>query len=184
MGSTYYEKLIRTVIDNSEEDTWKEAVEEWKILDCEEDQTASSSCICGKENIRYLYTIKNVVNGNLLYPIGSSCITKFERADLKEEISVREGMFKLLHAIQANNYISLTADLFSRKLLKHLFDEGAFHSNQYNAYSGENDYQFLVKMFNKRDKSSISDAQKKKIRAIIVSSIKPYLVELLGKKIR
>ena len=28
MSSTYYEKLIRTLIHNSEEDTWKEAVEE------------------------------------------------------------------------------------------------------------------------------------------------------------
>jgi len=29
-----------------------------------------SSCICGKENIKYLFTIKNNINGNSVYPIG------------------------------------------------------------------------------------------------------------------
>jgi hypothetical protein len=54
MGSTYYDNLVMTVIDNSAGKTWNDAVQEWEIYDCEEDESASSSCICGKENIRYL----------------------------------------------------------------------------------------------------------------------------------
>lgn len=184
MGSAYYDNLIKNVIDNSTGKTWNDAVKEWEIYDCEEDESACSSCICGKESIRYLYTIKNIVNSNLLYPIGSSCIKKFERDDFKEEISVRESMFKLLHAIKENEYISLTSDLFSRKVLKALLEQGAFKASQYNGFDGENDYQFLLDMFNKRNKDSITGAQHRKIRAILVSSIKPYLIGVLDDKIK
>ena len=34
-----------------------------------------------KREYKYLYTIKNMYNGNILYPVGSSCITKFDRKD-------------------------------------------------------------------------------------------------------
>lgn len=74
MANTYIENLIRTVINASNGNTWDIAVNEWEIIDCEEDDSLSESCICGKENLRYLYTIKNTLNGNILYPIGSSCI--------------------------------------------------------------------------------------------------------------
>ena len=98
--STYVEKLIMQVINNSYSDNWQEAVKEWEIYNCKEDEKCLEKCICGKENIRYLYTIKNVYNGNLLFPIGSSCIRKFNRTDLQEESSLIESKFKLLHAIK------------------------------------------------------------------------------------
>lgn len=41
----------------------------------------------------------------------------------------------------------------------------------------------ILKMFNKRDKSSITLGQQKKIRAIIVASIRPYLRNQLARKI-
>ncbi|MBE5968253.1 MAG: hypothetical protein E7255_15065 [Lachnospiraceae bacterium] len=120
----------------------------------------------------------------MLSPIGSSCIKKFEREDLKDEISVREGLFILLHAIKENEYISLSSDFFSRRLLKALLEQGAFKATQYNGFDGENDYQFLLDMFNKRNKDSITSAQHRKIRAIIVNSIKPYLISVLDEKIK
>lgn len=58
--STYVRNLIMTVINNSESDNWQEAVTEWEIYDCEEDDNCSEECICGKENIKYLYAIRNV----------------------------------------------------------------------------------------------------------------------------
>jgi len=183
MESTYYGNLIRSVIDNSNSNVWENAVLEWDIDDCEEDEDLKSSCICGKENLRYLYTIRNRINQNTLYPIGSSCIKKFARADMKEETTVREGMFKLLRAVKENEYISLSADLFSRKLLLALYEARAF-SNAYNQYDGENDYQFLLKMFNKRDKDSITKRQRGKINAIILHSIKPYLMQQLAGKVK
>lgn len=120
--STYVRKLIMTVINNSESDNWQEAVTEWEIYDCEEDDRCSEECICGKENIKYLYTIRNVYNGRLLFPIGSSCIKKFNRTDLKEEAVLIESQFKLLHAVEEHRYLSLSSELFSRKLLGWLYE--------------------------------------------------------------
>lgn len=179
MSSRYYENLIKTVIDNSLGKTWEEAVKEWEIIDCEEDEECSSQCVCGKENIKYLYLIHNTLTGKQLFPIGSTCINKFERDDLNEEIKIKEGLFKLMHAILNKEKIEMGARYFSRKILYALYDDNAFTDNQYNHFNGYNDYQFLLEMFNKRDKSSITYAQKRKINALIAYSIKPYLIRTL-----
>lgn len=183
IDSSYKRSLINRVIDASQSDFWDSAVCEWVVDDCEEDTSLSSSCICGKENLRYLYTIRNLQNGNLLWPIGSCCIKKFDREDMDEAVSVTEGMFKLLHAILNNEFITLSTEFFSRKLLKKLYDEGAFVSNQYNRFDGYNDYQFMLDMFNKRDKSKITQAQHRKIRGIIAFSIRPFLEDKLTNRI-
>lgn len=181
--NAYINSLIMTVIDASENNDWQEAVEEWDIYDCEEDLSCSSECICGKENIKYLYTIRNRHNGKKLFPIGSSCINKFERKDLKDETALIEEQFRLLHAVESNRYLSLSSEFFSRKLLRWLFEEGAFDTS-YNRFDGEEDYEFMLKMFNKRDKDAITIKQDKKIKAIIMNSIKPFLQERLEEKIR
>lgn len=183
MESAYVKNLIMRVIQNSESSIWEDAVKEWEINDCEEDDSASEICICGKENIKYLFTIRNTINGNMLYPIGSSCIKKFNRADMKEETSLYESMFKLLHAVESNRYLSLSPELFSRKLLKYLFEQGAFDT-EYNDFDGKEDYEFMLKMFNKRDKSSISMRQDKKIKAVLLNSIKPFLQNKLAEKVK
>lgn len=180
-NSAYYQNLTQRVIDSSESDTWESAALEWEIFDCEEDGTLEASCICGKENLRYLFTIRNTINENILYPIGSSCIKKFERADLNEKASVKEQLFKLLHAIENNSFLTLSSEFFSRKLLKHLHEIGAFKPTQYNFYKPEADYQFMLNMFNKRSRTL---KQEKKATAIILNSIKPFLQKLLQNKVR
>ena len=55
MGSSYYERLIKTVIDKSNSNSWDTAVYEWEIFDCIEDNFSQSSCICGKEELKYLF---------------------------------------------------------------------------------------------------------------------------------
>lgn len=51
------------------------AVREWEINTiCPDRET--NRCICG-QNIFYVYSIKNRINGNIIEPIGSVCITKF-----------------------------------------------------------------------------------------------------------
>lgn len=182
MSSSYYRNLISTVLDASYSEYWEEAVAEWDIVDCEEDESCGSFCICGKENIRYLYTIRNRKTGRILYPIGSSCITKFGRDDFDEEISIREGMFRLFRAVRNNDMIELSSQYFSRKLLLTLYEDGAFAPTPYNHFNGENDYNFMLNMFNKRDKFNITLAQQRKIRAIIGFSIKPYLQRKLKYK--
>jgi diphthamide synthase subunit DPH2 len=163
---------------------WESAVLEWEVFDCEEDEDLQAACICGKEELRYLFTIRNILNGNLLYPIGSSCIKKFERDDLDDDVAIKEQLFKLLHAIENNEFITLSSDLFSRKLLGYLYDEDVFQANSYNRFNPEVDYEFLLKMFNKRHKDSISTMQQRKISAIIMSSIRPYLRSVLQDKVK
>ena len=155
---------------------------EWDIVDCIEDETCSESCVCGKYGLRYLYTIVNDRNGNALHPIGSCCILKFNRIDLNEEISVREGMFRLLHAVEDNQFIELSPKFFTRKLITELYDCGAFDT-EYNDFDGEEDYNFFLKMFSKRKKEDITYKMHKKIRAIIYNSIRPYLMSVLAEKV-
>lgn len=183
MENVSVKRLIDTVISNSVSNTWKDAVTEWEIIDCEEDNTYSGECICGKENLKYLYTIENTINGNQLYPIGSTCINKFNRSDLNREVTLRESMFKLLHAVDSNQYLDLSTELFSRKLLKWLYEIGAFETS-YEKTDAETDYNFMLKMFNKRDKSSITDKQRGKIAAVLLNSIKPFLENILSGKIK
>lgn len=180
--SVYRETLIKAVIDSSNAKNWSDAVLEWDISDCIEDETCSESCVCGKFGLRYLYTISNDRNGNWLYPIGSCCIQKFNRRDLDEEISVREGMFRLLHAVEHNQFIELSPKFFSRKLINELFERGAFDT-EYNDFDGEEDYLFFLKMFGKRKKEDITYKMHRKIRAIIYNSIRPYLMSELAEKV-
>jgi hypothetical protein len=182
MYNSYVSNLIKRVMDASFGSTWEEAVQEWEIVDCEEDETSTSMCVCGKENIRYLYTIQNRETGCVISPIGSSCIQKFEREDLSERAAVLEEMFKLYKAIRHGERIELTSDFFSRRLLFALYKDGAFSPSEYNGYCEYNDYKFLLDMFNKRIKSDITMRQRSKIRGLIAYSIRPYLMaQLRGK---
>ncbi|TFI72247.1 transcriptional regulator [Carnobacterium divergens] len=178
MTSSYYQKLLKKVIDNSNEKKWEEAVLEWDITDWAEDEEFETSCICGKENIRYLFTITNRKNGRELEPIGSSCIKKFKRDDLDNETALFEQLFKLQKALSNKKFINLSSDYFSRKLLKYFYEKGIFNS-EYNSYNGKNDYEFMCKMFNKRNKENITPKQQEKINAIIIFQIIPYLKDLL-----
>ena len=178
-----FEQLKKVVLEKSCSKNWINAVLEWEIVDADEDESCSSSCACGKEDIRYLYTIKNLKTGETLFPIGSSCIRKFERSDLNNQTSLTEQLFKLYHAVEENEFLSLSTDLFSRKLLKHLYDEGAFYSVD-EKYHEEENYKFLLKMFNKRDKDAITQRQKNKIAAILLNNIKPFVQKKLESKVR
>ena len=170
--SVYYERLINEVIYASESKEWNTAVREWELYDCEEDASKTTSCICGKEGLKYLFTIRNVINGNKLFPIGSSCIKKFGIDELYENASLWEKEFELYHAIEKNEFISLKDGLFSRKLLYKLYKEGAFKPTKYNYYEPYNDYKFLLDMFNS---SGPSEKQLKRCTAIILNSIKPFI---------
>lgn len=183
MTSLYHDNFIKTILERSHSKDWNKAVKEWVIDDVEEDEELDASCICGKERLRYLYTISNYINGESLYPIGSSCIKKFGNKDMDEYTKVTEDLFKLLHAIKDHQFINLDSKYFTRKLLEYLFEEGAFQTNGKNYFDAKRDYYFMLRMFNKRDKDSISVAQKGKIRGLIAYTIKPFLEDRLEEKI-
>ena len=160
--SIYYDNLIKTVLNNSESKEWECAVLEWEVFDCVEDEECSTICICGKEGLKYAFTIRNKYNGCLLYPIGSTCIKKF-------------GLY---NAVSRGQFISLKDGLFSRKLLRKLYEDGAFSGTCYNGFNPFNDYQFLLDMFNKRE---LTNSQISKCSAIILNSIMPFIKRKLKK---
>ena len=176
--STSYEQLLKSVLEKSKSQIWEEAVKEWEIQDCDEDETCSTRCVCGKEGLRYLFMIRNRVTYKVLYPIGSSCIKKFGVDDLYTEASLWEQEYKLYHAIGTDSYLSLKDGLFSRKLLLKLWEDGAFKATKYNNFEPRNDYQFLLDMFNKKEPT---DRQMKRVTAILLNSIKPFVKKKLGK---
>lgn len=142
-GSANFRNLMQAVLEKSEAGDWDAAVTEWELDDVVEDEMLEESCVCGKEKLRYLFTIRNGINGNLLYPIGSSCIKRFGRDELTKEVAAKEQLFKLLHDIEERKFITLSSEFFSRKLLCYLYELGAFKPTSYNGYDPHNDYQFL-----------------------------------------
>lgn len=174
----YYDNLIQTVLDNSESKEWENAVHEWEVFDCVEDYECSTVCICGKEGLRYAFTIRNKYNGNLLYPIGSTCIMKFGVSELYDDADAWEQEFELYNAVSHNRFISLKDGLFSRKLLRKLYEEGAFVESPYNNYDSYNDYKFMLDMFNKRN---LTNSQESKCSAILLNSIMPFIRRKLKK---
>lgn len=176
--------LFNLVIQQSQSKNWSEAVLEWEVVDCTEDETSSTECVCGKEGIKYLYTIRNKINGEEIFPIGSSCIKKFNNDDLTSETELWKKEFALYHAISNNEFIKFEGKeknrLFSRKLLEKLYDEGAFKANQFNDFNPSNDYEFLLEMFNKR--TEMSERQNRRCLAIILGSIKPFIQNKLRNK--
>ena len=178
--SQNFENLKMAVIDNSKSKSWELAVQEWEIIECkiakdEENEPVKTTCVCGKTHLKYLFTIKNKENDNILFPIGSTCINKFKRDDLDYEITVYEDMFKLIRAVESKKYIELNSNLFTRKLIKYLYDKDVFKPNKYNGYSKEADYLFMVDMFNKRNKDEIDELSQKKINAIMINAIIPFV---------
>lgn len=91
-------------------------------------------------------------------------------------------MFRLLHAVEDNQFIELSPKFFTRKLITELYNCGAFDT-EYNDFDGEEDYNFFLKMFSKRKKEDITYKMHKKIRAIIYNSIRPYLISVLAEKV-
>ena len=166
--------LQKAVIEASENRFWEEAVCEWEIMDCYIDENRKSVCICGQEGLKYCFTIQNRYNGNILYPIGSSCINQFGRNDLKQIVSVYEQMFNIRTKYYRREKIVLK-DL-SRRLLQFLYEEDIFRPTSYNNFNPEQDYKFLLSMFNQRTEPSAR--QQAKINAIIINNIIPYILRM------
>lgn len=164
--------LKKTVIESSFSEDWNNAVKEWDIVSMKENTDADSICICGNTGLRYLYEIHNNKNGNTLFPIGTTCIKQFEREDLNEEIKNYVMMFNMVSAVENNVRIELKSSFFSRRFLEYLYRKGAFIETKYNDFNSNKEYKFMLNMFNKR---KVTEKQNKRITAIIINSIIPYI---------
>lgn len=153
---------------------------EWDLVDRDIDPTASQNCVCGKEGLRYLFTIRNRVSGAKLSPIGSSCIKLFGREDLDQQTNITIQMYAVLAEYKENGSLKLKGGTITRAVLKQLYEEGYFIPTTYNNGNPELDYQFLVDMFNKRKEPS--EAQQKKIWVLLSRTVGPYLERTLTPK--
>ncbi len=179
--SANFENLKQEVLNLSESDNWNEAVTEWELNFSSEDKNASSECVCGKENIRYLHRIKNIHNGNELKWIGSECIKKFNSTDFDTLISIEKRIFRIVGAIRKGEQILLNSYFFSRKLLEYFHAKGVFEANEHNNNDPSKDYDFLLSMFNKGE-ARRTENQERKIYVLINYYIIPYVRSITMRK--
>ena len=178
MGS--FSQLSSAVLDKSESKTWRSCIAEWVVVDCDEDESADGTCICGKEGLRYLYTVRNEINGNELYPIGSECIKKFDNGDLEDEARCWKQTYRLVDLAEKygkNRAISFSRDkgMFSRKLLAFMYRKGAFPATRWNEWDGGNDYRFMLDVFNAH---TMTLNQRMKSDYVMRDSVYPWLREM------
>lgn len=173
MTTEKFKKLVQVVLASSVSQAWESAALEWTVIDIDSDPSGHGVRVCGHSDLLHLFTIENEHNGSQLHPIGSSCVKKFRRKDLDRQVGLLSKPLTLRNAIESQQIITLTNEYFSRPLLEHLYAEGAFTPDQYNKGDGGQDYDFLVKMFNKRDKDALTPLQKWKINALLRNKVHP-----------
>ncbi len=165
----YKMNFLHPIICSSESNEWKSAAQEWEVMYYGE--VEGTTCICGKEEIKYVSGILNRLNGNELYPIGSRCINKFESEEMNEDIHAYEkafnkisnGISKLKESVKKGESIKFTSRLFSEELINYL--------NKKEILS-DSDCQFLLDM---RGRISRNSEQQERINKIIEDFIVPYI---------
>lgn len=88
--SKSYKNLINKVLQNSEDKySLNNAFTEWKVIQVHHlEGDDPTICICNTENFKRVYTIQNIINNNILYPIGRVCIKKFNNSDMIEQMKI------------------------------------------------------------------------------------------------
>ena len=173
MGKSF-DILQKMVVNHSQQSTWEESVHEWDIIACSIDEKKKKRCICGQEGLKYCFAIKNRYNRNIIYPIGSSCILKFERRDLKQTLNIYEQLFSI--RTKYYNREKITLKDFSGALLQFFYEKGVFKPTRYNQYNPENDYKFMVQMYHQV--TDLTERQQSKVNALIINYIIPYIQTL------
>ena len=98
---------------------------------------------------------------------------------MDEKANVREQLFELLHAVEKGQYLELTPNFFPKTIEVFIWYwciPGNLVERQH-----YKDYQFMPDMFNKRTRAT---GQNKKVTAILLYSIKPFLQQYLENKVR
>ncbi|WP_237234481.1 hypothetical protein [Rothia nasisuis] len=170
--------LPKEVVALSCADDFDAARHEWDLVDRGIDPTSSQNCVCGKEGLKYLFTIRNRETGAELYPIGSSCIELFGRKDLDQQVGITKQMYEVLAEYRETGSLRLNGGAITRAVLRQLYEEGCFPPNDYNHRNPKIDYEFLVERFNQR--SEPTEGQRKKIWVLLNKTVGPYLERTLG----
>lgn len=121
--SKYQENLIKTVMDKSWGNTWEEAVQEWDIIDCAEDNSLSRSCICGKEQIKYLYRLHNQKQTNGCFRLEVHVLKNFNAKIYRKKQQLQKqclNYYMLLEIINICSYhlICLVENFLKNYMIK------------------------------------------------------------------
>lgn len=122
------------------------------------------------------------MNGKRLFPIGSSCIKRFGVAamdDVVKRWQSAEKLFRAKGGRMGRAIVPLNGDYLSRDLLAFMLEMDVFEDNKYNYFDGYNDYLFMLDRFNER--KDPTPAQKRKIAAILLNEVYPWLDRTVGK---
>ncbi|KXT83322.1 hypothetical protein ACVRXQ_06250 [Streptococcus panodentis] len=138
-----HDYLKETIIRLSSSDNWEQARMEWtKAKLIKIDSSHRQSCLCGHKNIKKLFSIvRNDGSEIELYPIGSSCIEKFENEELTKSLKKAEKIYKLK---EGDSFQDLR-DMMDIELLDQFYEEGYFKEDKENEFNTWNDY-ILFKM--------------------------------------
>lgn len=170
-------ELRDAILEYSVSCNLKEAIQEWDIESVDNNLCKDSQCICGHKNIRFEYKLKNRINKNIMFPVGSVCIREFNRSDFKERSQVYETLLTSI----SDGFIQLSTlkEKFNRKTLMFLYDSGAFDIGV-SLRQGWMDYKFILRLFNRRSSDAISDKALDRYTMIMNNRILPWIKEHNG----
>lgn len=161
-----FKELVKHVLKNSVSSDFKTACLEWEITDELINDSCGGVCVCGKCGLKFLFEIKNRHNNNILYPIGSECILKFESKELSRDL---EKLLKPSNKIFYNpnkKYHGLTFNYISKKDPQYInFLKNNAYKTEYRALC---DYHDTLQDINKRKRNEIPKPKPKR-KPIILS---------------
>ena len=175
-----YVKMFQgAVMAASEAYEWESAKNEWYIAACRHVHEKEGHCICGHQALNFMYTLKNRVNGQELFPVGSSCVGLLENDDENRTAAAYRTLFRLKPAALYNGYDSLKI-LFSRGLIDLMWRLGVFVPRDDNDFDAYEDYIFLREVFSQRKEPR--EGQKRKVKRLLELVVIPWLeANVIGK---
>ncbi len=130
--------------------TWDEAKLEWDLIEVEKvSESDTEECVCGKNPIMEICTIKNKINNNIAR-VGNSCVKKF--------INKSDKIFRSISQIKKSSDNSLNAETISFAFEKQ--------------WITQKDRDFYIDIFRKRNLSDKQSNWKTSINKKILNKIK------------
>lgn len=139
---------------------------EWDVLSQEDIGTPDETCVCRHEGLRYLNTIGNKVTGATLFPIGSTCVKKFDNDAMTTSMG---DLYLLGEAAAAVRSGSLNREVYSRRLIELL--------GLLEVIEPEN-VRFLLRLFNRGPNYEMPRHVAKQVEKVVTTQIIPYLMFL------
>lgn len=176
LSNMYFEQLKRTVLSCSKSNVWQEAKNEWHVSGQRLDKSDDDTCVCGYHPITNLYEITNDETGDVLFPIGSVCIKKFESSRMNQGMQVASQMASLM--LHDKKYFASLDHLnrsagFSHKVIDQLYRQHVFPPTKYNHFDPSEERDFMIKMFDRR--SDLTFGQKYRLHRDLVDYVYPFL---------